>query len=696
MSTNYFLFICLFMAEIGFTQVVNRYPYIQRPSQTTATIAWRRANAGVGTLFIGNSSGTWTDSLSTTGPEQKPYFDLAGLQANTLYYYQCRTAAASDFFLSSIDSFYTAPVTNSDRFSFLAYGDCGYNNAPQNAVKNLMQLEKADFAIVTGDVDQGVGDNYDNVFFGVYKDLLKRQCHFTCIGNHDTYADNAATYLDAFYLPSNNPANSERYYSFEWGDAKFVCMDANISYAPGSAQFNWMVNELRCNDKKWLIVFFHQPPWTNAWSGDYFIPFTPYFLYQGNTDMRTILVPEFERYDVDFVVNGHSHCYQRGALNGVQYLITGGAGASTLDQNTNSNAPNLSVEIYQNHFVRFDISGDTAKYVMISSMSQRMDSVMVIKPHQHYSQNIQHSDAGCFGYSDAQISVQVSGPANRTPYSFRWSNGSTTANLSGLAAGNYNLTISDALGCQRFETVVIDEPAALVTSINSSSGNFVICDGIPINLLASGNHDFYLWSNGATTETIQVSTSGIYTVTASDVFGCSSTPVSQTVLSEQLPDSTDISLTLNGLQLSVSNNGSAYHIWNFGDASPLSNQTAPQHLYANAGQYNVNVIVLNACGSDTFNYQIIVSPASVTDLNDDFSVSVRPNPFRDKTVLYFDNPNNNVFNIQLSDIKGSIIRSYQNVKGNELVIERKDLPAGIYFYTISNGKSQQSGKLQIE
>jgi hypothetical protein len=33
---------------------------------------------------MGNSAGIWTDSLSTSGPEQKPYFDLAGLLPNTL------------------------------------------------------------------------------------------------------------------------------------------------------------------------------------------------------------------------------------------------------------------------------------------------------------------------------------------------------------------------------------------------------------------------------------------------------------------------------------------------------------------------------------------------------------------------------------------------------------------------------------
>jgi len=175
-----------------------------------------------------------------------------------------------------------------------------------------------------------------------------------------------------------------------------------------------------------------------------------------------------------------------------------------------------------------------------------------------------------------------------------------------------------------------------------------------------------------------VSAAGLYSVTVSDVLGCSST-VSQNIIEEQFPDSTNIVLNLNGLQLNVTNNGSAFHILNFGDGSPLSNQTAPQHLYANAGQYNISLIVVNACGSDTFNYQITVSPASLTDLNDDFRVSIRPNPFSDKTVIYFDNPNNSNFNIQITDLKGSVIRSYQNVRSNELTIERKDLPVAIFI-----------------
>ena len=696
MAKRSLIFLFLVISEILVAQVVNRYPVIQRPSQTSATIAWRRANPSIGTLYVGTAPNIWFDSLSTSGPEQKPYFDLFGLQPNVCYYYKCKSISPSDTFVSGIDSFFTAPISNSNVISFLAYGDCGYNNATQNTVKNLMQNEKVDFAIVTGDVDQGVGDAYDNVFFGVYKDMLKRNCHFTCIGNHDTYADGAATYLDAFYLPSNNPQNSERYYSFEWGDSKFICLDANISYAVGSPQYNWLISELKCNDKKWLFVFFHQPPWTNAWSLDYFLPFSQYFRYQGNTDMRTILVPEFERYDVDFVVNGHAHCYQRGSLNGVQYLITGGAGASTLDANTNSNSPNISVEIYQNHYVKFEISGDTAKYVMINSTGQRMDSVIVVKPYVHYSQNINNSDASCYGFADAQISLNVNGPSNRLPYTYLWSNGQTTQNLSGLNAGQYSVVIRDALGCERRDTVIVEQPVQLITQIISPNPSFVICNGNPIILQATGSHDSYIWSNGQTSSSIQILSPGTYSVTAYDAFGCSSNPATVQVLSVNTPDSNDIQYAVNGLQLNVTNNGSGYYIWNFGDGS-TSTQLEPSHTYSSAGQYTIQVIAFNACGLDTFYYNISVNASATNQLTDiDDDVKINPNPFKNYSLLTFSNPSGDKTLITITDLKGRLLRKYNNVTGEQLQIEKGELSSGTYIVTLINNNVKRIAKLVVE
>jgi hypothetical protein len=157
-------------------------------------------------------------------------------------------------------------------------------------------------------------------------------------------------------------------------------LDSNIPYTTGTDQYHWLVDELTCNPYQWVFVFFHHPPWTNAWSADYYLPFSEYFLYQGNEDMRTDLVPLFEDYDVDFVLNGHSHCYQRGELNDVKYIISGGAGSALMDFNTNSNSPNIDTEIYSNQYVRFEMNGDTATYYSIDDNDNIIDEVTTIKP----------------------------------------------------------------------------------------------------------------------------------------------------------------------------------------------------------------------------------------------------------------------------------------------------------------------------
>ncbi len=300
------LFTLLILSTVTiFGQAPDRYNTVQRPTETTVTIAWRTNTPGIGTLNWGTDANNLSNSLSESASTDKHFFDISGLQPNTQYFYQTTTDAG---FTSAVDYFYTTKPDSITELSFLHYGDCGYDNAIQADIAGLMIGDSTEFGVVTGDVDQGTGNNYHGNFFGPYVDLVKNTCQYTCIGNHDTYADNAQTYLDEFYLPTNNPQQSENYYTFSWGNAKFIILDSNIPYTIGTDQHNFMLDEMKCNDRQWLFVAFHHPPWTNAWSPDYYLPFSEYFLYQGNEDMRTDLVPYFEQYNVDFVLNGHSHC----------------------------------------------------------------------------------------------------------------------------------------------------------------------------------------------------------------------------------------------------------------------------------------------------------------------------------------------------------------------------------------------------
>lgn len=457
----------LSLGAMAQTAIVDRYPYLQQPTETSVLIAWNTQTAAIGTLQWGDGPFALTHSLQDPASTQKHHLTITGLQPNTQYFYQVTTDAG---YTSAVESFWTAKPIENKSIKFLHYADCGYNNTIQNQLAALMEQEPVDFAVVAGDVDQGTGNAYDNVFFGVYKNMLARDCHYTAIGNHDIIANGGADFFDSFYQPTNNAQQSEHYYSFSWGNAKFICLDSNGDYSIGSDQHNFLLDELKCRDQEWLFVYMHHPPWTNAWDLTYYVPFQPFYQYDGNDDMRTALVPYFEQYGVDFVLNGHAHCYQRGELNGIHYVISGGGGTSTLDQHTcmtsPSNlacAPNIQQELYVNEYVRFTINGDTASYATIDLQGHVIDTVSVIKTWTPYSAAMTTVGASTAVATDGSATIAVTGPF--APYAYQWSTGATTGTVTGLAAGSYTVTITDAHGCARVETATIGVAVGLTNPI---------------------------------------------------------------------------------------------------------------------------------------------------------------------------------------------------------------------------------------
>ena len=125
----------------------------------------------------------------------------------------------------------------------------------------------------------------------------------------------------------------------------------------------------------------------------------------------------------------------------------------------------------------------------------------------------------CNGTPTGSITLIALGP--NMPFTFRWSNGATTKNISGLVAGTYTVTATNTHGCSATVSITVIEPApiSLTASITSAC---IITGGGAINLsVTGGTVPFsYTWSNGATTEDINQLTSGIYGVTAADQNGC--------------------------------------------------------------------------------------------------------------------------------------------------------------------------------
>ena len=133
------------------------------------------------------------------------------------------------------------------------------------------------------------------------------------------------------------------------------------------------------------------------------------------------------------------------------------------------------------------------------------------------------TDIACFGESTGTVSVTVEGG---TPdYSYAWSNGGTTATISGLDAGDYSVTVTDANGCTvTSETFTVSAPASELTAtveVTDASGNGV--DDGSITATATGGDEpyTYAWQGGfgfgATLTDIEP---GIYCVDVTDANGC--------------------------------------------------------------------------------------------------------------------------------------------------------------------------------
>jgi hypothetical protein len=76
-----------------------------------------------------------------------------------------------------------------------------------------------------------------------------------------------------------------------------------------------------------------------------------------------------------------------------------------------------------------------------------------------------------------------------------------------------------------------------------------------------------------------------------------------------------------------------------------------------------------------------------------FGVYVQPNPFVENTTIYFENDAGAAIQVDLKDITGKILRSFEGIRGTSVTIERGNLPAGAYLFTVRGNRGSVSGKI---
>lgn len=733
---KYFLLSLFFIFTISVNSQFSRYPYIQSTTTNSTIIAWRTSNGVLGVIKYGTDPNNliFTKTESTTDTIHALLLD--NLIENTKYYY----AVYSGLDLETEEYFYTAKDSTHNEFSFLQYGDCGYNSAIQHQIGNLMEADSAEFAVVCGDIDQGGlphfnagtgGDDYDEIYFDVYNDgdsskMLSRECHYTAIGNHDYYANNGAEYENSFYLPHNNSENSEKYYSFTWGDAKFICLDVITPYdttynflppvyntlpieerwwtdfRAGTPQYEFLEDELRCNDKKWVFVYFHEGPWTNYWGADYSVwPSLggDYYEYDGNIMVRDELVPLFEQYNVDFVLNGHSHLYERGEKDGVTYVTSGSAGESDpIGANTQyATHPEILVSLLDNIYTKINVYNDSVSIKAINKEDTIVDSFNKTKSYIAFNTNTSITNATCNGGNDGSVTLNIVGP--KPPYSIEWFDGDTLEIKDSLSAGTHFAYVRDGFGCEKIISITIEEPPVIIPQIISTSGNDQFCEGETISLLTINNYSAYSWSTGETTTQITLTSPETVSVNIITDEGClgTSAPFSVNFLPKPT-GSFNYANSGTSFNFLASGNNIDEYIWDFGDGSDTTlNTNLVNHVFENNSSYIVQLIVSNECDTAIYSLNIIVgaiTPGIIEVVNTE-NIEIYPNPFDDKT------------KISTKNLKGILsVKIYNNI-GNEVLnfktkkkvffIEKQNLSKGIYYIEIVDKKNYKSvSKLYIK
>ena len=293
--------------------------------------------------------------------------------------------------------------------------------------------------------------------------------------------------------------------------------------------------------------------------------------------------------------------------------------------------------------------------------------------------DIQKSDyngtnISCKNFSDGQINLQVFG--QNFPFTFQWSNGSTSSSLSDLKTGSYECVITDINGCEYDTNIYLTEPnEALNVSIinnNLSNGYSLKCygqsDGELIANTSGGTPDYsFYWSNGETLSSINNLSAGPYSVYITDLNGCFAydsimiTEPDELLISFSITNDTcdreigEIDLGLKGgvppYKFIIDNDSVTYDYF----------------LQLGSGNYNLKIIDDNKCNIDTF-----------------FSIS---NAVEKPVADFFINPQINNFYDQLDKpfLLADASKYYNDkIKNRTWILDGKTFSDSIFYYSFSD------------
>ncbi len=218
----------------------------------------------------------------------------------------------------------------------------------------------------------------------------------------------------------------------------------------------------------------------------------------------------------------------------------------------------------------------------------------------------------CSGGNNGTATTNPSG--GNPAYTYLWSNGQITSNATGLSSGTYSVTITDTQGCSIVNTVSITATPAPTVTASATQTGCAFSNGTAIANASGGTPTYtYLWSNGQTTSTATGLSIGSYTITVTDVNGCSGVTtinISNASTPTINASGTSAGCTVpNGTATANASGGNPgyFYIWDNGETTQTITGLA-------IGTYSVLVTDANGCtgvSTVTINQSAAVNATSV-------------------------------------------------------------------------------------
>jgi hypothetical protein len=353
-----------------------RFPYIQNTNLSQASILWATDTPGNafaefsadGRTFSGVTATPRTFLRQETGP-LAPFIqyqaNVSGLAPGTMYVYRVNVGGQ---YLAQ-GRFRTA---GPGPFRFAVMGDSGQGTQAQSSIARRLVMDDPSFLLHVGDIAYMQGSHIDFQLnhFNIYSGLLSVVPYFTIPGNHEYETQQAQPYLSVHSLPTENVPVEDRgrYYSFDWGNVHFVCLDSNtplLNALTGSGEMlRWLERDLKATRQFWRVALVHHPPYASG----------PNQQEVKSLFVRSNVVPILEAYGVQLVFSGDEHSFQRshhlrrGSVvspnTGTVYVTTGGGGAFLYPA---FSSPLSAAAISMHHYMRVEVDGGRMNISAVAS-----------------------------------------------------------------------------------------------------------------------------------------------------------------------------------------------------------------------------------------------------------------------------------------------------------------------------------------